>query len=153
MSDLPAFVKVTVEITPAGRHVIARVPIAPGETILSYRGEIVATPTTHTLQIDEHRHLAPTGGPSDFVNHACDPNGAIDFARLDLIALRPIAPGEEVTFDYQCTEWAIAVPFQCRCGAARCRGLIRGFKYLPPSDRRARLPHLAPHLRARLESE
>jgi hypothetical protein len=57
-------------------------------------------------------------------NHSCDPNlGVRD--QGDLIALRPIAAGEELTYDYSVTvpagaftrRWHLA----CACGSARCR--------------------------------
>lgn len=42
-------------------------------------------------------------------NHACPPNARVErnFAHrtLDLLAIAPIAPGEEVTIDYGCTLW------------------------------------------------
>ncbi len=57
-------------------------------------------------------------------NHSCHPNTA--FAGLDLIALREIRAGEELTFDYAklCNE--TMTPFQCTCGASNCRGEVRG---------------------------
>ena len=63
-----------------------------------------------------------------WINHSCDPNCEIDadvddngrvWARLE--ALRDIAPGEELTYDYAfASEYAIP----CRCGSTLCRGLI-----------------------------
>ncbi|MBX3274030.1 MAG: SET domain-containing protein-lysine N-methyltransferase [Sandaracinaceae bacterium] len=57
-------------------------------------------------------------------NHSCDPSTAYD--GLDVVALRDLAPGEELTLDYAsfCDEGM--EPFACRCGAARCRGTIAG---------------------------
>lgn len=57
-------------------------------------------------------------------NHSCEPNTA--FRGLDLVALREIARGQELTLDYSdlCDE--TMVPFECRCGSPRCRGTIRG---------------------------
>ena len=40
----------------------------------------------------------------------------------------------------------LAEPFACRCGAAACRGLIRGYRHLSPAQQRLLRPHLAPHL-------
>ncbi len=37
-----------------------------------------------------------------------------------------IQPGDELTFFYPYTEWAMAQPFDCFCGAATCRGRIAG---------------------------
>ncbi|MFA6111431.1 MAG: SET domain-containing protein-lysine N-methyltransferase [Candidatus Latescibacterota bacterium] len=57
-------------------------------------------------------------------NHSCDPNTA--FAGLDVVALRPIAAGEELTLDYAAFCDQRMEPFQCRCGSPRCRGWIAG---------------------------
>ena len=37
---------------------------------------------------------------------------------MRLTALRPISEGDELTFFYPSTEWAMAEPFECGCGAA-----------------------------------
>ena len=57
-------------------------------------------------------------------NHSCDPNTA--YRGLDVVALRDIACGQELTLDYSrlCDESIPAFP--CRCGAAICRGEVRG---------------------------
>ena len=57
-------------------------------------------------------------------NHSCDPNTGYD--GLNVIALRPIAPGEELTLDYANFLDERAEPFECRCGSAQCRGRIIG---------------------------
>jgi len=57
-------------------------------------------------------------------NHSCDPNTA--FKGLDVIALRDIPEGEELTLDYASFYNEQMEPFECRCGAPNCRGLIRG---------------------------
>jgi hypothetical protein len=56
------------------------------------------------------------------VNHSCDPNclsAGYDFE----IALRDIAAGDELTDDYGSLN--LEYDFECRCGSARCRTLIR----------------------------
>jgi [histone H3]-lysine4 N-trimethyltransferase ASH1L len=63
-----------------------------------------------------------------WINHSCDPNVGIDsgldesgqpWAQVE--ALRDIAKGEEITFDYA-FDPEHAEP--CRCGSPRCRGMI-----------------------------
>jgi SET domain-containing protein len=63
-----------------------------------------------------------------YINHSCDPNAYVDAGITDdgqpwaaIIALRPIAVGEELSYDYAFPA-ALAEP--CRCGSANCRGLI-----------------------------
>ena len=62
-------------------------------------------------------------------NHSCDPNSevlsrwdhAANTMRAWWVALRDIAVGEEITYDYA---FAAEVAEPCACGTARCRGLI-----------------------------
>jgi D-alanine-D-alanine ligase len=57
-------------------------------------------------------------------NHSCAPNTA--YVGLDVVAIRDIAAGEELTLDYAtfCDERAES--FACACGAPNCRGLVTG---------------------------
>jgi SET domain-containing protein len=41
-------------------------------------------------------------------------------------ALRSVAAGEEVSWDYETFESELSNPFECRCGASNCRRLITG---------------------------
>src|SRR5690606_26357558 len=72
------------------------------------------------------------GNAARWINHSCAPNCESqedDDGRVFIEAKRPIAKGEELTYDYRLTidgrltkaerEW-----FTCRCGAARCRGTM-----------------------------
>lgn len=61
-------------------------------------------------------------------NHSCEPNTA--FSGLDLVALRDIRSGEELTIDYATFCDERMAPFECRCGSRRCRGRIVGGKGL-----------------------
>ena len=62
-------------------------------------------------------------------NHSCDPNTEVmskwdheaQTVRAWWVALRDIAAGEEITYDYAFVG-DVAEP--CACGAANCRGLI-----------------------------
>jgi D-alanine-D-alanine ligase len=57
-------------------------------------------------------------------NHSCDPNTA--YLGLDLVAIKEIAAGEEITADYAALLNDTAETFQCKCGAANCRGVVAG---------------------------
>jgi D-alanine-D-alanine ligase len=57
-------------------------------------------------------------------NHSCDPNCAYD--GLDVVALRKIKKGEELTLDYAQFLDKNMEPFHCNCGSKNCRGLIMG---------------------------
>ncbi len=58
------------------------------------------------------------------VNHSCDPSAWLE--GLDVVARRPVAAGEEITLDYATFYDDHMTAFECSCGAARCRGVIRG---------------------------
>lgn len=58
-----------------------------------------------------------------YANHSCDPTceALVVDGRVWITALRPIEPGEEITFDYgyQLDAWR---EHPCRCGARGCVG-------------------------------
>lgn len=64
------------------------------------------------------------------INHACDPNTWLD--GLNIVARRPIAPGEQITLDYATLYADGMIPFQCQCGSSNCRGQIQETDYLQP---------------------
>ena len=71
------------------------------------------------------------GNSAKWINHACDPNleAEQDGNRVFLKALRDIAPGEELFFDYGLVIDARITPslkkdYACWCGAAECRGTM-----------------------------
>ncbi|XP_013109189.1 histone-lysine N-methyltransferase Su(var)3-9 isoform X1 [Stomoxys calcitrans] len=82
------------------------------------------------------------GNICHFFNHSCDPNLAvfpfwidtldIDMPRLAFFTLRPIKPGEELTFDYirgsdgadDYENLSEAEKVSCRCGADNCRKVL-----------------------------
>jgi D-alanine-D-alanine ligase-like ATP-grasp enzyme len=59
-------------------------------------------------------------------NHSCNPNTAYD--GLNVVALRYISKGEELTLDYATFLDENAASFECRCGAVNCRKIIKGSK-------------------------
>ncbi|MFO0962492.1 MAG: SET domain-containing protein-lysine N-methyltransferase [Phycisphaerales bacterium] len=152
---------VRVQRTPDGVAAIAQRAIAPGERILFFDGAIVRRPSRHSIQLDIDTHVEAAremdeeslqrAYPWRYLNHSCDPNARVAAQERLLVARRAIAPGELVTFDYTTTELELAEPFACHCGAAACLGTVRGFVHLAPAQQRARLPELAPHVRAALD--
>ncbi|MEO8412185.1 MAG: SET domain-containing protein-lysine N-methyltransferase [Ginsengibacter sp.] len=57
-------------------------------------------------------------------NHSCNPN--TEYAGLNVIALRAIPAGEELTLDYTTFLNDEMESFICNCGAANCKQLIQG---------------------------
>ena len=129
-----------------GRAILCLQSVASGETVFDLSGRIVPSPAMHTLQIAEGVHLKPDAASWALINHSCSPNCVIDIEGRRIVASREILPDEELTFNYLTTEWDMAAPFPCRCGAAHCPGTIRGCRVLNPVQRAAIRPTTAPYL-------
>ena len=127
----------------AGYGIYAKKAIAAGETL--FHGEQMAQRLVTRRFVEENwseaekqvfrRYAYPLSNevfllwdndPSAWApqNHCCEPNTG--YNGLNVIALRPIQPGEELTLDYASFLDEHMEPFQCRCGAPGCRGLITG---------------------------
>lgn len=70
-------------------------------------------------------------------NHSCNPNCA--YEGLNVIALRNIKPGEELTLNYSSFLDENMEPFNCRCGAANCCGWVTGIKNNSVTERESLL--------------
>jgi D-alanine-D-alanine ligase len=66
--------------------------------------------------------------PSEWApqNHSCRPNTA--YKGLNMVALHPILPGQELTLDYADLLNESAETFECQCGTPDCRKTISGAK-------------------------
>jgi hypothetical protein len=81
------------------------------------------------IQIAEDLFIAPArsdhrDGSMLYTNHSCDPNLAIQ-GQIVLVAMRDIAPGEELTIDWATTDDG-DYEMECRCGSPRCRRTVTG---------------------------
>jgi SET domain len=81
------------------------------------------------LHIDMEPHLDLTAQmdlyPWRFMNHSCDPNCIIRDQAV--FAKRAVEAGDDLTFDYNSTEYDMAAPFACTCGSEACMGLVSGW--------------------------
>jgi SET domain-containing protein len=130
-----------VSTSSTGRGLFAGEPIAAGRCILQFSGPILTLNETrargpdaaNALQIGIDRYMY-LDEPGRFVNHSCSPDAAV-IGDTRLVAIRAIAQGEEIRFDYSTTVsdgWTMP----CLCGAAECRGLVVAFQLLPEPLRR-----------------
>jgi len=94
--------------------------------------------SAHCFQIDEDRYLLPHGSIDDLINHACEPSAGIRLTERGyrLIALRAIAVGDEITYDYSTYITNQRERLLCGCGAFGCRRQIGPFRDLPGRLRR-----------------
>src|SRR5947209_3979414 len=82
--------------------------------------------------------------PERYINHSCEPNVFVrtcDGVR-QVLAIREIAAGEEIAYDYCVNGYGDTV-WTCSCGAARCRHTIHSdFFHLPMELQTRYLPLL-----------
>jgi cyanophycin synthetase len=140
----------------AGRSVVAVRDIAAGETVLKGWGVQAPRRSRHSMQVDVDTHILPDGVMM-LVNHSCEPNCGVlvrPAAReIEVRALRPIAAGEEITFDYNTFEYELDHGGgACQCGAAKCRGRVPGFKHVAAEVKARYGEYIAEYLRT-LETE
>ena len=130
-----------------GKGVFAVQPIAEGETLIEYVGEIISWPEAqarhphdpgnpnHTFyfHVDEDHVIDALygGNSSRWINHACDPNCEADEqnGRIFIKALRNIEAGEELNYDYgliidERYTPKLKAEYPCWCGSAKCRGTL-----------------------------
>ena len=88
---------------------------------------------TFLFAIDDDVEIdaAVDGNEARFINHSCAPNcdAVIDDARIWIEAIRDIAAGEELAYDYAFVLEERHTPaakrrYPCNCGARTCRGTI-----------------------------
>lgn len=132
-----------------GRMVVAARSYEPGDAVVVGRAiEVVPQRTNYSFQVDWDTHV-DLDEPARCINHSCDPNTGIQdnqHGGYDFIALRHIASAEEITWDYETSEYVSIAVSSCLCGAANCRTKICGFEHRR-NDPRWQPTHLADYLR------
>ena len=129
---------VLVKTSPTGLGLFAQMPFQPGDRILKLDGPRFNRDNP-IHQTESGANLLQTGwrtyillkAPAVYANHSCDPNAGIRDNR-ELVAIRAIAPGEEIRFDYSTTMAEDFWTMRCQCGSPQCRGTIKDFRELPP---------------------
>ena len=88
-----------------------------------------------------------------FINHSCEPNCMVD-DNLDVVTIKPVKKGEELTFDYATSQKSFPFRFNCRCGSLDCRGEIGDYSELSGPRKAYYLSKgvIAPYLVQRAES-
>lgn len=137
------------------RRLIAVADIPAGTEIFRLEGRRTPTATRYSIQIGVGQHLDPDDieYPMQrvrsrfwmYLNHHCEPSAHV--RDLTVTALRDIAAGDGVTFDYNTTEQSMASPFDCHCDSEDCVGLVRGAAHLTQAQRQRVEPLLADYLR------
>ena len=131
-----------------GVKAVALRSVDAGTVIFQETGEISAEASMHSIQVGIDAHCA-INGEGRFTAHSFTPNCRINVVEMsshpiDFVALRPIAEGEAISFDYSTTEWAMVAPFVDHETGRECQG----FKYLSEAEklRNLRAGLVAPHV-------
>ena len=158
-----------------GMGVFALKPIPKGTRLIEYVGERVSHQEADSRYEEKDANDAHTflfivdsrtvidagvdGNDARFFNHACNPNceSVIEAKRVYIETTRDIAPGEELTYDYQIQRERDDPPdidevFACHCGAPDCRGTML-WPTKRPEPRKRKPKKKAGGRRARKRSE
>ena len=138
MSEVTAQ-NVLFEVRPSKIHgtgVFARVNIPEGTQVLEYVGERLSKEESLRRRQDGNFFIFTVTdefdidgdvewNPARFINHSCAPNceAQEEDEHIWIIALRDIAAGEELSFNYG-YDLADYEDHQCQCGATACLGFM-----------------------------
>ncbi len=107
-------------------------PIRKGAHVVEYTGPRLSKdladiryenlPMTYLFGVGDGTTVIDGHGTAMFLNHSCEPNCETEEEneRVWILALRNIAAGEELTYDYHLYDGDPAEA-PCHCGAATCR--------------------------------
>ena len=110
-------------------------PIRRGARVLEYDGprfpkkiadeRYADRNLTYLFSFGDHGSVIDGFGTAMFLNHCCAPNCETEEhdGRVFIVALRTIAAGEELTYEYNLHD-SDDEPGICHCGAAGCRGTM-----------------------------
>lgn len=165
--QMTRFAQVEVRTSHGGHGVFVLEPVVTGTRILEFAGPRVGRRVVERaaaagdgdgfLQISADEFYALSGGADDFVNHSCAPNTFIESeaGHFYLVAIRAIAAGEELYFDYGMTQIGFPFRFNCLCGAAACRGPIGNYDEIPSTliDEYRAKGMVPPHVEAAIQAD
>jgi hypothetical protein len=117
-----------------GDAIVAIEPIAKDELVAIWSGKLLTYKEVMRLPSGERYMVAQIGEdlfsysetktPPDNLNHSCEPN--LGFSPLDqIVAMRDIAVGEQLTLDYAMCDTTPLSNFDCLCGSPMCRGEVK----------------------------
>jgi|SRR5579872_19870 len=121
-------------------------PIRKGARVVEYKGERI-TPEeadrrydgasrTYLYGLEDGKTVIDGDGLGAFLNHSCDPNCEVDEikGRVWIFALRSIAAGEELVWDYNLYDDEDPAP--CYCGSKKCRGTMYSREWMAKMRRK-----------------
>ena len=123
-----------------GRGVFATTEIPQGTCLVVCQGWLAPADALnddwHAMQVGPDSWLCSAGDNlDDCINHSCDPNAGFVTGEPILFALRDIAAGEQITWDYSTSISEPGWTLDCLCGAPGCRTVIRSWHELTDVER------------------
>jgi len=109
-------------------------PIRKKTRVVEYDGERITAEEadrryngvsrTYLYGLDDGKTVIDGHGLGAYLNHSCDPNCEVDEikGRVWIFAIRDIAAGEELLWDYNLYDDEDPAP--CHCGSPKCRGTM-----------------------------
>lgn len=120
--------------------------IRRGARVVEYKGERITfeeadrrydgVSRTYLYGLQDGKTIIDGHGLGAYLNHSCDPNCEVDEirGRVWLFALRDIAPGEELVWDYNLYDDEAPAP--CSCGSSKCRGTMYSRQWMSTMRRK-----------------
>ncbi|MGC1373602.1 MAG: SET domain-containing protein-lysine N-methyltransferase [Candidatus Sulfotelmatobacter sp.] len=134
--------------------VFTNAPIRKGTRLLEYDGPRISpeeadrlydgADRTYLYGLGDGKIIIDGEGLAAYLNHSCEPNCEIDEikGRAWLFALRDIAAGEELLWDYNLYDDEEPAP--CHCGSPKCRGTMYSREWMAKVRRRAKQKKASP---------
>lgn len=146
-----------------GCGIIARQPIAKHEALVFWGGRIITIDeidpsipefSKRVLQVEEELFLFNPllNDPADCFNHSCDPNAGLSGSAC-LIAMRDIAAGDEITFDYAMCDDTNYDEFDCNCEQPHCRGRVTGADWRRPELQGRYAGYFSPFIQRKIDEQ
>jgi hypothetical protein len=144
-----------------GSRAISVIP--PGTSVATFGGTALtrtefapyeAERRSRSLQVNANLIFLgpPTREPGDSINHSCEPNCGMRNATT-IVAVRDIAVGEELTFDYAMSDASDYDEFDCNCGASLCRGKVRADDWQLETLRHRYKGFFSPYIQRKIDAE
>ncbi len=144
--------------------VFAKKPIKKGELITIWGGYVMTIEELRKLpkailkrdypvQVYKDFYLGPKSvrdlDDAEMFNHSCDANAGVKGQSV-VEARRNIKSGEEITFDYETTDFQ-EMSFACKCGSPNCRGKIDGTSWKNPDFQKKNQGYFSYYLQEKID--
>lgn len=155
-----------------GKGLFARSNIKSGERVIVFGGFAIginqlkkikdSNPSTYDLatttgyQVSEDIIYSPIQRSqfsiAEYLNHSCDPNCGFK-GQLDLVAMRDIKKGEEVSFDYAMAATSPIMLFKasCTCNAPICRKHLKSSDWKIPALQKRYHGYFQPYIQEKIK--